>query len=111
MGSDMRPSYLLARPAPEPGPARPGPRPARAGRVVPAQLSAPGPGSRWRARGQTCLSGGREGIWAGPAPATTPGAAVTGRSCMTDQIPPTAAAPGRRFRAYTVKHLDDLVAR
>ena len=30
---------------------------------------------------------------------------------MTDQIPPTAAAPGRRFRAYTVKHLDDLVAR
>jgi KamA family protein len=30
---------------------------------------------------------------------------------MTDQIPPTAAAPGRRFRAYTVKHLDDLVTR
>jgi KamA family protein len=30
---------------------------------------------------------------------------------MTDQIPSTAAAPGRRFRAYTVKHLDDLVAR
>jgi KamA family protein len=30
---------------------------------------------------------------------------------MTDQIPSTAAAPGRRFRAYTVKHLDDLVTR
>ena len=31
---------------------------------------------------------------------------------MTDQqTEVTAAAPGRRFRAYTVKHLDDLVAR
>jgi L-lysine 2,3-aminomutase len=31
---------------------------------------------------------------------------------MTDlQIASTAPAPGRRFRAYTAKHLDDLVAR
>ena len=31
---------------------------------------------------------------------------------MTDQqIASTAAAPGRRFRAYTAKHLDDLVTR
>src|SRR5580698_10453600 len=48
----------------------------------------------------------------GPGPAMTPGAAVTGRSCMTDQqMASTAPAPGRRFRAYTTKHLDDLVAR
>ena len=31
---------------------------------------------------------------------------------MTDQqMASTAAAPGRRFRAYTTKHLDDLVTR
>src|SRR5580704_6090985 len=35
---------------------------------------------------------------------------MTGRSCMTDQQV-MSPAPGRRFRAYTAKHLDGLVAR
>src|SRR6185312_9650770 len=43
--------------------------------------------------------------------ATTPSPAATGRSCMTDQHIASVPAQGRRFRAYSTKHLDDLTAR
>jgi KamA family protein len=42
----------------------------------------------------------------------TPAAVATERSCMTDQqIASTVPAQGHRFRAYSAKHLDDLVRR